>query len=167
MIIDQKRAHERILYEKYTDIFASSGGAESQRSMFPEPMELTPGDYYIVNEIKDELVKCGFEIQDLGNNVISLSTFPASVRDIRPAALLESIIAEYREKQTDPSIGIKEKVALSLSRSAAIPYGKKLSRNEMEDLFDNLFACRSPNYSPTGKPIINIITLEEIDKRLK
>jgi DNA mismatch repair protein MutL len=167
MIIDQKRAHERVLYEKYLEMLTKPVGAESQTSMFPETLELTPGDYFILGEIKDELVKCGFDIQELGNNVVSLRTFPASVGDIKPAALLESIIREYREKQTDPSIGITGKVALSLARSSAIPYGKKLSRSEMEDLFDSLFACSSPNYSPAGKPVISIITLEEIDKRLK
>jgi DNA mismatch repair protein MutL len=167
MIIDQKRAHERVLYEKYLDMLTRSVSVESQTSMFPETLELTPGDYYILGEIRDELEKCGFEIQELGNNVVSLNTFPASMKDMKPAALLESIIREYREKQADPAIGITAKVALSLSRSAAIPYGRRLSRSEMEDLFDSLFACSSPNYSPAGKPIISIITLEEIDRRLK
>jgi DNA mismatch repair protein MutL len=54
-----------------------------------------------------------------------------------------------------------------MAGASAIPYGKALMKNEMEDLFDTLFLCKSPNYSPKGKAVINILTLEEIDKRLK
>jgi len=54
-----------------------------------------------------------------------------------------------------------------MAGAAAIPYGKTLMKNEMEDLFDTLFACSAPNYSPKGKPVITIITLEELDKRFK
>ena len=63
--------------------------------------------------------------------------------------------------------GAKEKIAAGMACASAIQYGKVLSQGEMEDLFDTLFACQSPNYSPKGKPVISIITLEEIDKRFK
>jgi DNA mismatch repair protein MutL len=62
---------------------------------------------------------------------------------------------------------MKERVAGAMAAATAIPYGRVLLKNEMEDLFDTLFACKSPNYSPKGKPVINILTLEEIDQRLK
>jgi len=54
-----------------------------------------------------------------------------------------------------------------MAEASAIPYGKSLLKNEMEDMFDALFACKAPNYSPNGNPVINILTLEEIDKRLR
>jgi len=54
-----------------------------------------------------------------------------------------------------------------MAGASAIPYGKILNHNEMENLFDTLFACQSPNYSPKGKPVISIISLEDIDKRFK
>ena len=74
---------------------------------------------------------------------------------------------DYKNTQAEPSSGAKEKVAAGMACASAIPYGKVLSQGEMEDLFDTLFACKSPNYSPRGKPVISIITLEEIDKRFK
>ena len=72
-----------------------------------------------------------------------------------------------KHTQADPATGAKEKVAAGMACASAIQYGKVLSQGEMEDLFDTLFACQSPNYSPKGKPVISIISLEEIDKRFK
>lgn len=166
MLIDQKRAHERILFERFLESL-SINRAESQASLFPETIELTPADYFVLKEIYEELRICGFDIQDLGNNIVSLNTIPAAIKEVKPRDLLESFLSEYKSKQTEPSEGLIEKLAFSLARSSAIPYGKHLSRNEMEDLFDSLFSCSSPNYSPSGKPVINIITLEELDKRFK
>ena len=81
--------------------------------------------------------------------------------------MLEIIIEEYKNSQSDPATVAKDKVAAAMASASAIPYGKQLTLKEMEVLFDMLFACKSPNYSPRGKPVINIITLEEIDKRYK
>jgi DNA mismatch repair protein MutL len=84
-----------------------------------------------------------------------------------PATLLDIIIEEFKNTQSDPSKSLYEKIAVAVSGAMAIPYGKSLSIIEMEELFDTLFACASPNYSPKGKPVINILTLGEIDKRFQ
>ena len=81
--------------------------------------------------------------------------------------MLEILLEDYKNTQSDPSTGAKEKVAAAMASATAIQYGKILSQSEMEDLFDTLFACQAPNYSPKGKPVISIFTLEEIDKRFK
>jgi DNA mismatch repair protein MutL len=79
--------------------------------------------------------------------------------------MLETIIAEYKHTMGDPAIGARERIALSMARASAIQYGTPLTHTEMEELFDMLFACAMPNYSPTGKTVMNIITLEELDRR--
>jgi len=66
---------------------------------------------------------------------------------------------------SDPSVGARERVAISMAKASAIPYGMALTQTEMEELFDMLFACSMPNYSPSGKTVMNIITLEELDRR--
>jgi DNA mismatch repair protein MutL len=121
----------------------------------------------VLKEIEDDLRIIGIDIQHLGNNMVSINSLPSDCEAVSPSEMLEIILEEYKSKQADPSGGLKEKLAVSLARAAAIPYGKALSRSEMEDLIDNLFACRAPNYSPTGKPAISIIQLDEIDKRFK
>ena len=165
MLIDQKRAHERVLYERFMDCL-SNNRSVAQINMFPETIELNPADCIMLKEIEGDLNILGFDIQHLGNNVISLNSQPAG-NSSNPVEILETLLEEYKGKQTDPSIGAKEKVASAMARASAIPYGKVMVQSEMEDLFDTLFACSAPNYSPTGKPVINIITLEELDKRFK
>ena len=166
MVIDQKRAHERILFERYLNNL-NNNSQSTQKTLFPETVELNPADMYVLKEIETDLRLLGMDIRDLGNNVVSINSIPSGsdVADVKE--LLGIFLGEFKSKQSDPSEGIKEKVASALARASAIPYGKVLVRSEMENLFDTLFACSAPNYSPSGKPVIQIIALDELDKRFK
>jgi DNA mismatch repair protein MutL len=82
-----------------------------------------------------------------------------------PEELLRNIIEEFKSKQVTPLETRSEKAAASMASASAIPYGKTLAQTEMENLFDTLFACTAPNYSPSGKAVISIITLEDLEKR--
>ena len=166
MLIDQKRAHERVLYERFLDCLGTNR-AVSQVDMFPVTRELNPSDYYILKEIEGEIKLLGFNIQHSGKNKIIINGRPSGSDSSDPLEMLEILLEDYKNTQADPSTGAKEKVAAAMAGASAIPYGKALNQNEMEDLFDTLFACSAPNYSPKGKPVISIITLEEIDKRFK
>jgi DNA mismatch repair protein MutL len=166
MMIDQKRAHERVLFEKFMDALNSNRYA-GQTSMFPVTVEMSPTDYLLLKEIEDDINLLGFDFRHLGNNVISINSQPPDNGSLNPGELLKTVLEVYKNTESDPAAGMKEKVASAMARTSAIPYGKVLSQSEMEDLFDSLFACSAPNYSPTGKQVINIITLEELDKRFK
>jgi DNA mismatch repair protein MutL len=166
MLIDQKKAHERILYEKLLENL-NNNHSISQKELFPVSVELNPADVCILKEIEDDLKLLGFSFEDKGNNTISITGRPAEIGSSDTAMMLEILLEEFKNTQSDPATGLKEKVAAAMAGATAIPYGKTLLKNEMEDLFDALFSCKSPNYSPKGKPVINILTLEEIDKRLR
>jgi DNA mismatch repair protein MutL len=166
MMIDQKRAHERILFERFMETL-NSKRATGQTNMFPVKVELSPADYLLLKEIEDDINLLGFDFRHIGNNVISVNSQPAENGSSDPGEMLKTVLEVYKNTETDPAIGMKEKVASAMSRASAIAYGKVLSQSEMEDLFDSLFACAAPNYSPAGKPVINIVTLEELDKRFK
>ena len=166
MLIDQKRAHERILYEKYLECL-SRNRSVSQTELFPVTVELNPADILILKEIGDDLEILGFTILPTGKNKISIKGRPSISGSSDPVETLRILIEEYRSTQSDPSTGAREKLASAMARASAIPYGKVLSKDEMENLFDSLFACSSPNYSPGGKPVIIIITLEDLDKKFK
>ncbi len=166
MVIDQKRAHERILFERYLNNL-NNNSQSTQKTLFPETVELNPADMYVLKEIENDLRLLGMDIRDLGNNVVSINSIPSGSDAADIKELLGIFLGEFKSRQADPSEGIKEKVASALARASAIPYGKALVRSEMEDLFDTLFACSAPNYSPSGKPVIQIIALEELDKRFK
>jgi DNA mismatch repair protein MutL len=135
--------------------------------MFPVTAEINPADYIILKEIESELELLGFNIQHPGKNKITINGRPSDSSSSDPLEMLEILLEHYKNTQSGPATGAREKVAAGMASASAIQYGKVLSQGEMEDLFDTLFACQSPNYSPKGKPVINIITLEEIDKRFK
>ena len=166
MVIDQKRAHERVLYEKFMECLGSNRSV-GQTNMFPITVEMSPVDYLLLKEIEDDIHLLGYDFRHLGNNVISINSQPAENGASNPGEMLKTVLEVYKNTETDPATGMKEKVASAMARASAIPYGKVLSQSEMEDLFDSLFACSAPNYSTTGKPVINIITLEELEKRFK
>jgi len=166
MLIDQKRAHERVLYERFLECL-SNNRAISQTDMFPVTVELNPSDYLILKEIESDLELLGFSFQHPGKNKITINGRPADSDSSDPVMMLEILFEDYKNTQAEPSTSAKEKVASGMAGATAIQYGKVLSQGEMEDLFDTLFACHSPNYSPKGKPVISIITLDEIDKRFK
>jgi DNA mismatch repair protein MutL len=166
MLIDQKRAHERILYERFLECL-STNRSVSQSELFPVAVELNPADILILKEIEADLRILGFSIVFSEENKIIIEGRPSGSESSDPVIMLKMLIEEFRKTQSDPLVNAREKLASAMAAASAIPYGKTLTQNEMEDLFDSLFACPSPNYSPKGKSIVIIITLEDLDKKFK
>ncbi len=165
MFIDQKRAHERILYEKYMASLSQNFGI-AQQNLFPQTIELNPVDYSVLMEIIEDVCRLGFDIRDFGKNSFVINGYPSdSYHD--PKEIIENLITEYKQTQKDVKAGIKEKVAISLAKASAIKYGHTLTREEMRGIVDQLFACQSPNFSPTGKKIISILNIEDIEKKFQ
>ncbi|MGA1978060.1 MAG: DNA mismatch repair endonuclease MutL [Bacteroidales bacterium] len=164
MIIDQRRAHERILYEKFLDCLARNRPV-SQSELFPVNLDLNPGDFIILNEIDNDLRLLGFNISFHEENRIAIKGRPTEFMENDPAEMLEIIIEEYKKTQSDPAAGVRGQLASAMARASAIPYGKMLDHREMENLIDILFSCSAPNYSPGGKPVLIILPVEDIDKK--
>jgi DNA mismatch repair protein MutL len=166
MIIDQKRAHEKILFENYLNLIKTEK-APVQQSLFPESIELNPDDYVLLKEILDDLNHLGFDINDLGNRSVIINGYPPETDGGRMPEIIDSILEKYKTTASDLIQDRTEKIAVSLAKTAAIPYGKQLSTEEMRNFIDQLFACSTPNYSPTGKIIVSIIDLDEFEKRFQ
>lgn len=166
MLIDQKRAHERILFEKYLECLSHENPL-SQTELFPLVIELNPAEIQVLKEMAHDLKMLGFTLGFSGTGSVTISGRPSNSISSDPAAMLGAFIEEFKSTQSSPIEGEREKFAAAMSAASAIPYGKVLSKEEMEDLFDTLFACASPNYSPKGRPVISIITLEDLDKRFR
>jgi DNA mismatch repair protein MutL len=166
MLIDQKRAHERILCEKFLECL-SKNRSISQTELFPVSAELNPADILVLKEIGEDLKILGFNIGFPGKNKIIVKGLPSGSDSSDPVGMLGILIEEFRNARSDLAAGAREKLAAAMAAASAIPYGKSLTQSEMENLFDSLFACSAPNYSPKGKPIVIIITLEDIDKKFK
>jgi len=160
-IIDQHLAHERILYEKALNCFKGQKPS-SQQLLFPQAVQLSPEDYYLLMEIQLYLEKLGFIVKDFGGNTVVVEAVPAEFRRANEEKILLDIIDDYKKNK---GLDVKEDVAKSYACKAAIKAGEKLTLEEMNSLVDQLFATRNPYFCPHGRPIIVNISLEEIDRR--
>ena len=166
MVIDQRRAHERIIFERMLEA-QEKQQALSQQSLFPETIRLNAADYQVCLEMLEHLEQLGFDIRDFGNNSVVVQGIPAEMETLSAANKLEMMIEQYKALQGDVKTGIPERIARATARATVIDHGKQLSDIEMQKIVDQLFACSNPNYSPSGKLIVKIIEIEEIDKHFK
>jgi DNA mismatch repair protein MutL len=164
MIIDQKRAHERILFEKYLTMIQQHQGV-TQGSLFPETLELSAPEVNCLMEIFDDIRALGFDLEFDGANKIQINGSPADIASANPAGMLKNMIASFMNETLDIASERTEKIAKEMAQVSAISYGKVLTSEEMRELVDHLFACKLPNFSPSGKNIISILNLEDIEKR--
>ena len=166
MIIDQRRAHIRILFDKYLEQIVQKKGI-SQRVLFPEMIELTASEAAIFPSISEDMESLGFEISNLGSNTFAIQGVPTEIENPDVVKLIKSMLENIIETGLDVKSEIQEKLALSFAQSVAINYGNILSVEEITNIVNRLFACPTPNYTPDGKKIISVIDDEELDRRLK
>jgi DNA mismatch repair protein MutL len=165
MIIDQHRAHMRVLYEQYRAQLRERNGTP-QRMLFPDVIHLSPSDVMILQKMMDEMEQIGFQLADLGQGSYAVNAIPASLEGVNAVVLIQNIVATAAEQTSSVSNEIHHSLALSLARSAAIPYGQVLGNEEMENLVNQLFACENVNYTPDGKPTLAILAQNEIERLL-
>ncbi len=166
MMIDQHRAHVRVLFEQYMDYISRKQGV-SQGILFPEMITFAPADMPIVESILPDLSFLGFDLNNMGGCTFALNGVPAEVEGVNMIDVIHSMVNTAKEKARDVKADIHELISLTLAEVAAIPYGQVLNVTEMEKLIDDLFASSSPNYTPDGKLILSVLSNEEISKRFK
>ena len=163
MLIDQHRAHIRVLFDRYMMQIRQKQGM-SQGVLFPEILQLPVSEAAVLQSIMDDLSAVGFELSDLGGGSYAINGIPAGIEGLNPVELVRSMLHTAMEKGNDVKEEVQSILALTLSRAAAIVYGQVLSNEEMVNLVDNLFACVAPNYTPDGKVVLSTIKEEEIEK---
>lgn len=165
-LIDQHRAHLRILFEQYGRSIRQKQGA-SQQVLFPEVVTFTPAEVAILPTLWDDLRFAGFDLSDLGGGSYAINGLPAGIEGMDMVQLLKEIVAHCEELGTDAQEMIGETIARSLAKAAAIPAGKELTPEEMDHLIASLFSCQESNLTPDGKTIISMLTDEELERRFK
>ncbi len=163
MVIDQNRAHQRILFEEYVNTLEKGKGM-SQQLLFPATIQFSAGDAEILIHIIDELKTIGFDIEEFGKNSFIVNGAPTDLNNTSVKDVLESIIENFKKNLQDINSDKKINLARSMAVNVAIPYGKKLEQEEMTSMIDRLFACKVPDVSPDGKPVVRILTIDELDQ---
>lgn len=166
MIIDQQGAHERILYERIVESFEKSNAA-SQQELFPRTLEFSLSDFELLKELHDEIQLMGFDIREFGKNMVVIHGIPADMSQHDPALLLEGLLENYKQNLQELKSEKRENLSRSMARNMAVKSGKTLSQEEMNNLIDELFACKMPYSTPSGKPTISTFSMDDLDKRFK
>lgn len=162
MIIDQYRAHVKILYEQYIRKI-SVGQQASQRLMFPEVLTLDATQQLVLEDIEDELSRMGFLIEYDEENRWNILGVPLMVDKINPVDIILQTIDVMRDGTHDEvDHSLAKQVALIMAKSAAIKGGQVLNSGEMEHLIAELFSLPDPMYTPSGKPIYKVISEDKI-----
>lgn len=166
MVIDQQAAHERILYERFILHLEDRKGA-SQQSLFPQTVTLSPNDYELAKSLLDDIKSLGFEVREFGKNTLVIEGIPVDLgsNNINETQLFEHLIEGFKNSQQGLRLDKRDALARSMARNSAIKSGTALSQEEMNTLIEQLFACKTPNFSLNGRPVIHTLGLAELDKK--
>lgn len=161
MVIDQHRAHMRVLYEKYMSQI-SQGSFGTQRLLFPEVLTLSPAQNAVMEAMMPVLSDLGFDLVFLGDNSWSINGAPPV--DNSPVDTLHKIIEEEMDGGDTADSALRSRAAMAMARAAAVKYGQTLATEEMDRLISDLFMLPAPNFTPDGKLIVSMIPIEDISK---
>lgn len=162
MLIDQQRAHQRILFEELMFKYASKK-ATTQRLIFPETLDLSPIETNILKHLNTELLQLGFEIDNINENRFVINGVPGEFENVKIKSMLDTLINEYKQNEQEIADKLNEWMITIMSKFASVNYGKKLSQEEMNNIFDRLFACQIPNFTADGKTIVHILKEEDLE----
>lgn len=160
-LIDQHRAHIRILYERYQQQLLQHKSA-SQKLLFPETLTLSPSEGVILNQILPQLKDIGFDINNDEKGNFILTGVPIQTEGIAPTTLINSILADALTGQTNAADTMGHTISLAMARKVALPYGQLLNTQEMSTLLEQLFNSSTPNLTPDGTLIMTILNPEKL-----
>ena len=166
LIVDQHSAHERVLFEEIMERF-EGGGAESQRLLFPLTLRLSPAEFASVEELGGMLRAVGFEVDAFGDRTVIIHAAPNPHPHFDAEACFRDMVSEltHGSELVNSARNQHERIAKSMACKGAIKAGQPLSRPEMEELVDRLFATELPGHDVHGRPTILRLTMEELARR--
>lgn len=160
-VVDQHRAHVRILYDRYLDL-ARLDALSTQRVIFPEVLELSPSQSVFLEGIAGELSSLGFDISFLGDNSWTVNGLPSVLNDVNPRELMMAMLDTVMDSGEKLGESMRERIAFSMAKSAAIKPGQQLTSAEMDHILSDLFKLATPNYTPDGKLVLSVIATDDI-----
>lgn len=163
MIIDQHRAHTRILYEGYIEQMQKRRPS-SQKPLFPDTIHFSASDKVVVEAVMPELQNIGFELTPNEEGDYTITAVPSGLDGLDYVALVQDLVASAREKTTSVIDDINHSIALELARNAAVTYGQVLTNAEMENIVNCLFACSNFSYTPDGKKILTMLRQTDLEQ---
>lgn len=164
LVIDQGRAHQRILYEQFlTNITVQK--AASQQLLFPLELYFSTDEMQLLKELEPTLENTGFVFDAFKTDAVQISGLPIAMAESEVSIVLEELISNLKNEIPESSFSQSDSIAKSMAKSLAVKTGTYLSEKEQENLVNSLFACKEPNVSPFQKPTFITITVDDLDKK--
>lgn len=164
VIINQKRAHERILYEEFLTSMTVNQ-ASSQQLLFPLELYFSLGEIKLITELQLALENLGFIFDAIHDDYIVISGLPVTILDSKASIVLDDLLTDLQNGIPESSFSQNDTIAKSMAKSLAVKTGTYLTEKEQENLVHNLFACKEPNVSPFQKPTFITMSVEDLDKK--
>ncbi len=164
LIIDQNRAHQRVLYENLLKHITIKE-ATSQQLLFPLQLHFTPNETKIIDDLKSDLEHTGFVFSQLNEDEITITGVPVGVPESEVSIILEQLISDVENDVPDTNFSAADLLAKSMAKSLAIKNGQSLNSMEQEHMVNSLFACKEPNVSPTNRPTFITLGVDDIEKK--
>ena len=164
VIVDQQRAHQRVLYEQFlTNMTVHQ--ASSQQLLFPLDLFFSSIEMELIEELKLSLINTGFVFEETDSDHVVISGIPVNVMESEVSMVLEQLLSDLQDGIPDSSFSQNDTIAKSMAKSLAVKTGTSLTVKEQENLVNGLFACKDPNVSPFQKPTFITMRVEDIDKK--
>jgi len=164
LVIDQHRAHQRVLYEDFLKNLTIKEAA-SQQLLFPLQLHFSPQDIVIINQLKNDLEHTGFVFSSVKEEFVDITGVPVGVPESEVSIILEQLISDVENEVPDSNFSATDLLAKSMAKSLAIKTGQSLQKDEQEHLVNKLFACKEPNVSPTNRTTFITMSVDELDKK--
>lgn len=164
LMIDQNRAHQRILYESLLKSMTVKE-AVSQQLLFPLQLHFTGSELTILKQLKDDLEATGFVFSNIDDELVEITGLPINVPDSEVSTILEQLISDVEQEVPDSNFSASDLLAKSMAQSLAIKTGQSLSNFEQEHLVNSLFACKDPSVSPSNRITFITMSIDEVDRK--
>jgi DNA mismatch repair protein MutL len=164
VIVDQQRAHQRVLYEEFLTSMTIHQAA-SQQLLFPINLYFSAVELTLLDELQPSLTSAGFVFAETNSDHVVISGVPVNVTESEVSIVIEQLISDLQEGIPGASFSQSDSIAKSMARSLAVKTGTYLTEKEQENLLNGLFACKEPDVSPLGKPTFITMRVEDLDKK--
>ncbi|MBU2651206.1 MAG: DNA mismatch repair endonuclease MutL [Bacteroidetes bacterium] len=166
VLINQQKAHQRVLYEKFLKRLEGNSEA-SQQELFPQNVSFNSNDSELIQELTPYLRKAGFNINQLGRNTFIINGTPSGSEKQDMQSILEGILETYKNNMNDPGLDQRMNLARAMAMRLSMKPGKFLEKQEMENLINELFSCNVTGIAPDGEKILVLLSMSDLEKMFK